>query len=112
MGAHEMLAMVMLMPMLTLSMVQTVPGPPDDEAVTRPVTAQRGCAGDSDEILVCARAPDADRLIALPEPTPRQIFKPAAVQISPNARAGLRAGASSNPMITTPRAMVDLTIKF
>jgi len=102
-----------MLAMMLLAMAQTVSGPPGDEEIaTRPVTTQRHCARNSDEILVCAGGPEAQRLVRLPDPPPRQIFKPAAVQIAPNASARLRAANSSNPMINTPRAMVDLTIKF
>jgi hypothetical protein len=102
-----------MLAMLMLVVMQTVPGPPGEEEATVPrVTQPRHCVRKSDEIVVCGGGGDSQRLMPLPEPGTRMIFKPAAVQISPNKRVGLHAANSSNPTVSAPRAMVDLTIKF
>jgi hypothetical protein len=101
-----------MLALMMLVMVQNVPGPPGDEVAVPRITQPRRCVRKSDEIIVCGGGGDSDRLVPLPEPGTRVIFKPAAVQIAPNARAGLRATNSSNPTVSAPRAMLDITLKF
>ena len=104
-----------MLAMLMLAMVQNVPGPPGDDVTALPrltPQTQRQCPRGSDEIMVCGGGLESQRLEPLPEMKPDPILPRAEAQLSPNKRIGLRAGSSSNPMITAPRGMVDLTIKF
>src|ERR1041384_565565 len=103
-----------MLAMLMLVMAQNVPGPPGDDepAVPRLTQTQRSCPRGSDEIMVCGGGLESQRLEPLPERAVDPIFPRAEAQLSPNKRIGVRAASSSNPTITTPRAMVDLTIKF
>ena len=100
-----------MLAMLMLVMAQTVPGPPGDEVTAPRVTQARRCVRTTGEIMVCGDK-QSDRLAPLPERAAEPILPQASAQLSPNKSIRMHAASSSNPTITAPRAMVDLTIKF
>ena len=101
-----------MLAMLLLMTVQNVPGPPGDEVVPPRLIQPKTCKRGDEEIMVCGGGLQSQRLEPLPAVRVDPMLPQAEAQLSPNKRIGLHATSSSNPMITAPRAMVDLTIKF
>lgn len=96
-----------------LMLIQSFVGPPDDSAPA-PITRQQRCApADGDEITVCARDPDADRLGTLP-PIERQA--PVRAEVRKQVAPGATVSAAAKPVTTKEgtfmRAMVGVDIAF
>lgn len=98
-----------------LMLIQSFVGPPDDSAPTpQPITRQQRCTrAEGDEITVCARDPDADRLGALPSierqaPLRAEVRK----QIAPGATVSAAAKPVATKEGTFMRAMVGVDIAF
>jgi len=102
-----------MLAMLILAMAQSVTGPPGDEEVaTRPVTTQRHCERNSDEILVCAGGAVPERLVLLPDSPVEPVFKPAVARISPNKTLSAGATAGEGYAGPVPRIMAGIKIDF
>lgn len=101
-----------MLAMLLLMTVQNVPGPPGDEVAPPRLVQPKACRRGDEEIMVCGGGPQSQRLEPLPEMRVDPMLPQASAQLSPNKSIRMHAASSSNPMITAPRAMVDLTIKF
>lgn len=98
-----------------LMLIQSFVGPPDDSAPA-PAIPQRPapCAPSTgDEITVCARDPDADRLGELP-PIQRQapLRAEARKQIAPGATISAAAKPTTTKEGTFLRATVGVDIAF
>lgn len=98
-----------------LMLIQSFVGPPDDSATAAPSPQRQAhCApADGDEITVCARDPNADRLGKLP-PIERQA--PVRAEVRKQVAPGATVSAAAKPVATKEgtfmRAMVGVDIAF
>lgn len=92
--------------LMALLLLQTVPGPPSDE----PGIEQRACRrGERDELVVCARAGEPDRLRRVAEPVRGA---PMTVRISRNAIANAEAVGFVRAYIPDNRILARLKLDF
>jgi hypothetical protein len=92
--------------LLALLLLQAVPGPPGDE----PPTAVQPCPrGRGEDIVVCARAAESDRLPRLARPVRGA---PMTARISPNATVNAEAIGFVRAYIPDNRILAHLTIAF
>lgn len=100
-----------MLAMLMLVMVQTVPGPPGDEAVVPRMTQEPRCRRGDEEIMVCGGGLQSQRLEPLPEMKVDPLLPAAAVHLS-GGKTLTAHGEEGGGYTAVPRAMVTLKVPF